>query len=317
VKLEKYLTPEVIAGGLTAVLGALALASRESTSGADVMPKGEPEPDPDPVPWSPPPGELEGMGVSIRSLNHTDLLAWAGRFDGKALAEWCVQNNVRWVELLACWITKLGTTKRYLPHAKTVAVVDELRAAGVKVGIWGWPSPVNTPLYIQRMTEAAELVGAEWIKHNPEAPYHSKGISGFSRAQREDSAAAVMAWSTAMLPTDVTSYGSGPKSHGAFPWEQWADGARYGRPQWYDRDSDWSNAKVKSFADSWRTRFDTLCPVLSAVNSNTPAMMLDEANRFLPVADGPAFSYWDFYWLAISGKRTAAARKNGARYGAA
>ena len=322
--LRKYLTPEVIAGGMAAVLAALAVAARDSEKPS---PSPGPGPDPDPVPWNPPAGELEGMGVSIRSLVHTRNLPGAGSFDGPALAKWCVENNVRFVELLGCWVNADGTSKRYLPTAETKAVVNELKAAGVRVGIWGWPDPINDQLYIDRMTEALDMVGdGGWFKHDPEGPYHGAGFNVKKGSQwirvkrplsaRRESAERLMAWSTAMAPTDVTSYGSGPKSHPSFTWAEWAKGARYGRPQWYDKKSDWSANKVASFAEQWRTLFPVICPILSAVNSNTPAMMLDEANRFLPVADGPCFSYWDFYWLSISAQRTAAARKNGARYGA-
>jgi len=290
-KLEKYLTPEVIAGGLTAVLAALALATREQRQASG----------------------MTGMGVSVRTLNHTALLpGTSDKFDGVALAKWCDDNEVRFVELLACWIDKdSGLSKRYLPP-EAAQVANELRAAGVKVGIWGWPDPRGDALYRERMTDAFELVGAEWIKHDPERPYH--GAGPYSKAQRVESAASIMEWSTAIAPTDVTSYGSGPKSHPSFVWEPWSKGARYGRPQWYDKDSDWSPTKVASFAESWKTLFPTLCPILSAVNSNTPQMMRDEADRFLPVAGGPIFSYWDFYWLAISSARTAAAAEIGAKY---
>ena len=322
--LRKYLTPEVIAGGMAAVLAALAVAAREQNGQEEPRPT----PNTDPVPWTPPAGELEGMGVSVRTLNHTKNLPGSDRFDGPALARWCEQNNVRFVELLACWVNADGTSKRYLPRDETKAVVADLKAAGVRVGLWGWPDPINDQLYIDRMSEALDIVGdGGWFKHDPEGPYHGAGfrtkINGKwvkvkrPLSMRRESAERLMAWSTATAPTDVTSYGSGPKSHPSFTWKEWANGARYGRPQWYDRDSDWSANKVASFAEQWRTLFPVVCPILSAVNSNTPDMMLDEANRFLPVADGPCFSYWDFYWLSISAKRTAAARVNGARYGGA
>lgn len=319
--LRRYLTPEVIAGGsLAAALAALALAARDAEA------KPDRPADTEPADWRPPPGQLEGMGVTVRTLNHTTILD-GKPFDGPALARWCEANGVRWLELQACWIDSEGRTKRYLPAEPTRAVVKELEAAGVKVGIWGWPDPINDQLYIDRMTEALDLTRAGWMKHDPEGPYHGAGFyvgSGTDRrrivrpaAARRESAERIMAWSTSLAPTDVTSYGSGPKSHPSFPWAIWAAGARYGRPQWYDKKSDWSSAKVSSFAAQWRSLFPTLCPILSAVDTNTPDQMLSEAARFLPVADGPAFSYWDFYWLSRSKARTAAARMNSARYGKA
>lgn len=264
---------------------------------------------------------LEGMGVSIRSLGHTDLLPGATGYDGAALAAWCVANNVRYVEIQAAWIQNNGSSPNYLGDAAgTRRVGNELRAAGIKIGVWGYPNPVNDQEYRDRMVRGYELLGAEWFKHDPEAPYQAAGHSDrygrvkHSLQAREDSAAEIMEWSTAMAPVDVTSYGSGPRFHPHFTWEPWSQGARYGRPQWYDRDSDWTDDYVERSAASWRRYFPTLCPILSGVDTNTPQQMREEADQFLPIAAGPSFSYWDFYWLAISQARTDAAREIGAKF---
>lgn len=258
---------------------------------------------------------LEGMGVSVRTLNHTQLIPGAERYDGAALAAWCTANGVRWVELLGAWTHADGRIKTFLREGATQEVCDELRRAGVRVGVWGWPDPVADGDYMAAMERAVELTGAEWLKHDPEGPYTWTGPHSLS--VRRESARRLMRWSTKMLPTDVTTYGGGPASHPlqSFPWEEWSQGARYGRPQWYDRDSDWSEKKAARFADSWREYFPVLCPVLSAVNTNTPAQMLAEADKFIPLAGGPAYSYWDLYWLLIDGPRTLAARKVANRYG--
>lgn len=275
-------------------------------------PETEPPPPPQPPTLGPDAGRIRGMGITVRTLNHTRLIKGAGKYDGPALVEWCLTNNVQFVELLGAWVDKSGKVKRYLSSPKSEQVAQQLRDAGIKVGIWGWPDPVNDEGFREVMTEAAKRVGAAWIKLNPERPYHP--VSGHSRAKREASALYTMDWARELGPVDITSYGSGPKSHPYFPWKEWAAGARYGRPQWYDAKSSWSAKKVASFADSWDDYFAVICPILSAVNTNTPAQIEGEAALFIPTAGGPAFSYWDFYWAAISSKRTGALREVGAKY---
>jgi len=254
-------------------------------------------------------GSMTGMGVSVRTLTHTRFLD-GEPYDGPALARWCQEHNVSFLELPGAWTLKDGRVKTYLRDGDTQRVVRNLRAAGVKVGVWGWPDPANPGGYREAMERAADMTGAQWMKHDPERPYTASGP--YTRRQYGDDAGELMRWSTALLPTDVTTYGGGPRYHPSFPWKEFSQGARYGRPQWYDRDSDWSLEHVRKHADSWRRFFPRLCPILSAVDTNTPEQMRAEAQRFLSVANGPAFSYWDFYWLAKSRARSKAAAWNGA-----
>lgn len=314
------LIPWIVGGGITSAVAAVLLAARRAeaqTKPAEPEPEADP-PAPTPRPRPPAPAlgpeaaRIRGMGITIRTLNHTRLIPGAGKYDGPALVAWCLENNVRWVELLAAWTQESGRVKTFLRSRDAEKIASLLRDNGIKVGIWGWPDPVNDDGFRDAMTEAAQRVGAAWIKLNPEKPYTWNGPH--SESIRKASAARTMEWARELAPVDVTSYGSGPKYHPSFPWQEFSAGARYGRPQWYDRDSDWTRGKVERFAEWWGQYFAALCPILSAVNTNTPDQIEREADLFLSVSDGPAFSYWDFYWAAISRQRTAAIRGVGAKY---
>jgi len=300
-------------GALFTAIGlAFAGAARRPT----VKPSPEGEPDGQPLEGRNP----RGFGLAIRSLNHTRFLPGTDkRYDAQALIDFCQAIGCRWVAIEFAKVRPDGSMQKYgTTTPKARAVVEQLKAAGIQVGIWGWPDPAGEAKFLAEMDAAIANLRPSFLKFNPEEPYHGADNDApfHTFKQRAASARRIMQHAGKYgLPIIISTYGGGPKSHPSFPWAAWAEGAAIGQPQWYDTKHKWTDASPRKFYEGWAPLFPRIDPIIGGSNAHTPEDMEREANEQLGWLRPQAYAIWDFYWLAIAPARAAAAGEIAALYG--
>lgn len=230
-------------------------------------------------------GSMAGKGLFVRSTGH------AG--SPSTLVSDCQAMGIRWVMLPVIWQYEDKASKRYDGQIKAYA--DALKAAGIRVWVWGWGVPDKWQDFADTMKEAQDKIRAVGIVANLEKPW-------FNRPQE----AHLLAQALSGRTWGLSSYGGGPKNIPSFPWQQ-LNSATYGMPQIYDTQHtlgpDYPARSVSTWRDAGYTR---IAPTLGASSAHSKAQMIDIADRTVAVGGIGALSWWDYYHLKQSASRRSA-----------
>ena len=234
-----------------------------------------------------------GKGVFVRDVRHGGT--------PEKMAATCRALGLAWVTIALAWQYENAPTKFY--HVDEIpAYASALRSAGIRVRLWAWPVPGKAAELTSAYRWVAARVRLEGFDLNPEAPYQGAKLStahaDLDRLQ------------TLGVPLSCVSYGAPISWHPRFPWEAWAR-CDVGMPELYDTGHKWGSDHQEATAVSWtRAGFRELAPVWGASDAHSPDQMRTEIEQ---TAAGfrdagvrlRAGSWWDFYWLERSSRRSA------------
>lgn len=178
--------------------------------------------------------------------------------------------------------------------------VRALKRAGIRVWLWGWPTPGDIDGFANQVGGLARELGAEGVIVNAEKPfYHPRHADAARELMRRTKAA------SGGKPIGLTSYGGGPPHHPKFPWAAFAETSDFGVPQIYDSHHRLPSDYPKDSVASWtKAGFPRIVPIWGASSKHTPEQMLDIASR-TPITDKGA-GWWTLDHALHNKGRTAA-----------
>lgn len=184
--------------------------------------------------------------------------------------------------------------------SKLPAYVKALKRAGIKVWIWGWPTPERTDQFAAQVGGLARELDAAGVIVNAEKPYYSPKHADHAREVMRKTKAA-----SGGKPIGLTSYGGGPPWHPRFPWAAFVETSDFGVPQIYDSQHRLPRDYPSDAVAAWkRAGFRTIVPIWGASSAHTPMQMLDIASR-TPITDKGA-GWWTLDHALHNKDRTAA-----------
>jgi hypothetical protein len=188
-----------------------------------------------------------GVGVYLRGLGHPS------QGEPAQAAQKARDHGIDFVALLAIWQNRNQTLfSNGRDPARLVRYAEAFRAAGVGVGLWGYPWAGRHHEYLNRLQAVTDACGpgiVDFWLHDPELGYKWGRATGAKEADVRASATALRAGAEASgLPQGVTSFGT-PAGHPTLALEE-LGGFGFGSPQFY-------TAPTEDFArgfGQWRVR---------------------------------------------------------------
>ena len=195
--------------------------------------------------------------------------------------------GIKWLAVEIYWADESQDNTHNLEDGSLALFVPELRAAGIDVWVWGFPSPDRVPRFVELTKHAYDVApGVAGVIIDPEKPFYGREYG----PALEDLMSRL---ADLGKPVGVTSYGY-PKFHPSFPWEA-ISGAAFGMPQVYsERGPDYPDLAD----DAWRDLgIDYIVPLngaSSAHRADDPdGFGLEEQAAASDTSDG-AIGWWNY-----------------------